>query len=183
MIIRGSIETLPIEVLEEVTIEETLENSKFFQVFSYLEDPDVVSAASVCLHWAGQYIVYWTYNMHIWHIMLEKLQFCRMVDSSTFKRLIVGEWLKMPTTCVEFLCLCRCVPAGGQVQVQREHPRRHPHWDSLPTGESGNPPSKETGDWISTVLGDHPSHPLTAPRCLIRLIIQTWGVVDWVEVS
>ena len=58
MIIRGSIEPLPIEVLEEVTIEETLENSKFFQVFSYLEDPDVVSAASVCLHWAGQYIIY-----------------------------------------------------------------------------------------------------------------------------
>ena len=58
MIIRGSIETLPIEVLEEVTIEETLENSKFLQVFSYLEDPDVVSAASVCIHWAGQYIIY-----------------------------------------------------------------------------------------------------------------------------
>lgn len=39
MIIRGSIETLPIEVLEEV--------------FSYLGDPDVVSVASVCLQWAG----------------------------------------------------------------------------------------------------------------------------------
>ena len=25
------------------------------QVFSYLEDPDVVSVASVCLQWAGQY--------------------------------------------------------------------------------------------------------------------------------
>ena len=25
------------------------------QVFTYLGDPDVVSAASVCLHWAGQY--------------------------------------------------------------------------------------------------------------------------------
>ena len=58
MIIRGSIETLPIEVLEEVTTgrEETFKKSKsrLFQVFSYLGDPDVVSVASVCLQWAGQ---------------------------------------------------------------------------------------------------------------------------------
>ena len=59
MIIRGSIETLPIEVLEEVTttcIEESLKIWKFrlLQVFSYLGDPDVVSVASVCLQWAGQ---------------------------------------------------------------------------------------------------------------------------------
>ena len=58
MIIRGSIETLPIEVLEEVTTgtEETFKksNSRLFQVFSYLGDPDVVSVASVCLQWAGQ---------------------------------------------------------------------------------------------------------------------------------
>ena len=59
MIIRGSIETLPIEVLEEVTttcIEESLKILQFrlLQVFSYLGDPDVVSVASVCLQWAGQ---------------------------------------------------------------------------------------------------------------------------------
>ena len=30
--------------------------------------------------------------------------------------------------------LCRCVPAGGQVSVQWEHPWRHPHWDSRSAG-------------------------------------------------
>ena len=60
MIIRGSIETLPIEVLEEVTTTlciDEMSKLDLLQVFTYLGDPDVVSAASVCLHWAGQYAI------------------------------------------------------------------------------------------------------------------------------
>ena len=45
---------------------------------------------------------------------------------------------------IDFFLPPRCVSTGGKVQVQWEHPWRHPHRDSLPTGER-HPSCQEEG--------------------------------------